>query len=145
VEQNGATLKLKRGCWSHDKKRKQSYKLQNPEQDTREIAIATETSTGHVSETLQKYGITTETLGLFKANRADIIAGLESKFLEAAGELGVIKDLVKRRGLVDYGILHDKEMELTGGKREVTPMVIINKISIGKVEDNVIDVMPGSC
>jgi len=53
----------------------------------------------------------TDSTELYKKHRSDIIANTQLKVIEAFNSLDEdeTKDLVKRRGMVDFGILYDKE------------------------------------
>lgn len=65
-------------------------------------------------------------------NRADILANVQIKQLEAFNSLtpDEQKELIKRRGLVDYGIVYDKEVIARGGTlgRDTMPLVTINQV-----------------
>jgi hypothetical protein len=112
-----------------------TVKNNKPDMKESEIAIATGTSQSYVSEVLQKYGLIEQSVQEYKDNKADIWAGITSKILSSISDEDIQKASLQQK-LTSAGISHDKEMDITGGKREVAPMVIINKISIGKVEDN---------
>ena len=64
----------------------------------------------------------------FLEHRADILATAQIKMLKAWNDMtpGEQKELVKRRGMVDYGILQDKEFQARGlSDSNTKPMVVI--------------------
>ena len=76
-----------------------------------EIAEAVECDKSLVTHTLKKYGIEKNTLESFKINRADILSGIIQKDLETYSNLqpDERKKLIMKRGMIDMGILTDKE------------------------------------
>jgi predicted DNA-binding protein YlxM (UPF0122 family) len=64
----------------------------------------------------------------FKEYRADILSAAQIKLLRSMNSLDddETKALVQKRGMVDYGILHDKEMQARGlSDSGSKPMVVI--------------------
>ena len=91
-----------------------------------EIADAVKVSRQAVYEVLNRYGIEANTLDNYKKHRADIIAAAQEKDLKVYLELTPEerKSHVQKRGLIDYGILYDKErLELDKSTLNVQPMV----------------------
>lgn len=110
-----------------------TLKTQNPNATGTEIAKLANADVSYTIEILERYGLTSKKIDDYKANRADIWAGLQHRLLSSINQADIEKATIQQR-IVSAGIAHDKELELTGNKRDVTPMVIINKINIGKVE-----------
>lgn len=79
----------------------------------------------------------------FKQYRADILAAAQVKMLKAWNDLtpDEQKDLVRRRGMVDYGILQDKEFQARGIQDNTSrPMIQINVTGNASVAvDNPVD------
>lgn len=85
----------------------------------------------------------------FQEYRADILAASQINLLKALNSLDPAeqKELVKRRGMVDYGILQDKEYQARGlSDVNTRPLIQIN-IGVKPVDNSddnkVIDVQSG--
>jgi len=101
-----------------------------------EIADAVKVSRQAVHEVLNRYGIKANTVGDYKAHRADILAAAQEKDVKVYLSLDEEerKKLIMRRGMVDVGILYDKErLERDLSTQNIQPMVSFS---------NVIDVTP---
>jgi hypothetical protein len=71
-----------------------------------------------------------EKVNAYITHRADLLASAQLKLLEAFDTLDSqeTKELVLKRGMVDYGILHDKERDIRGqNDSNIKPMIVIVK------------------
>ena len=87
-------------------------KQEHPEVSVREIAKLTDTSHPHVIRTLKRFGLSgRRDVEIFKKNRADIFAGIQSDLTSTYYTLSDSdkQKLVMRRGLLDTAIMYDKE------------------------------------
>ena len=77
---------------------------------TREIAELLGCSHSNIVQRLQGISNDIDTLSIFKQHKADIVTLLTKKQISAYFSLTdeEQKELIKRRGLVDYGIAYDK-------------------------------------
>jgi len=93
-----------------------------------EIADAVKVSRQAVHDTLRRYGVAANTLKTFKSHRADLFAASQEKDLKIYLSLDSEerKKAIMRRGLVDMGILYDKERIERGLSDDSTrPLVVI--------------------
>ena len=76
-----------------------------------QIAAIQGVSRQAIHQQIQKFIPDTQIITAFKNNRADILAHAQLKAIESYLSLDIEqhKSLVERRGLVDFGILFDKE------------------------------------
>lgn len=73
-----------------------------------EIAEIANTSTAHVTQILNRYGIDRNALDSYKKHRADILAGKQEQILNSITE-DDIKGMPVGQRVMSYGILYDKE------------------------------------
>ena len=104
-----------------------------------QIASAVKTSRQRVHQVLEQYGLEANTLETFKECRADLLALAQSKDLETYLTLDpeARKKLIERRGLVDLGILYDKErLERGGTPDESRPLVLVVRGDNARIQVN---------
>lgn len=117
------------------------------DETNRKIAQKLKITEQAVHDTLKRYGIQRNTLEDYKNNRADILAATGKTILQRFTELAPEeqKDLIKRRGMVDYGILYDKEMQvrgLSGASSKPMVMIQINTPGGAEVRATQVDSQP---
>lgn len=83
-------------------------KTQNPTLTVRQIAKICDTGHSHVVQTLQRYNISQAEVEDFKANRADILAGLQHRLIKSVTEEDIKKAPLGSRVLA-AAQLYDKE------------------------------------
>ena len=86
---------------------------EHPDLSLSKIGKLCDTDHAYVIRTLQQYNIDYQTTRDYKEHKADILAGLQAKYLKFITD-DAIKDMISRRGLVDFGILGTKEAEARG-------------------------------
>ena len=111
-----------------------ALKTQNPDATTTEIARQAEADISYTAEILQRYGLASNKIADYRKHKLDIITGLQHRLLSGISQADIEKEPVRNR-IVAAGILHDKEQEMTGGSRDIKPMVIINQISVDRPVD----------
>jgi len=108
-------------------------KTRLPQLTTRQVAKLCDTDHAHVVKVLKKYQINKTDLDNYKNNKADIWQGLSHRLLS-----NLTPDQIQKASALQLvtaaGIAESKFQEMTQGKTEAMPMVIINKISVGQVE-----------
>ena len=108
----------------------------NPDLTNQQIADLAETSNSYVSEVLQRYGLNKEAVNDYNKNKVEIWQGITARILSKISDEDIEKGSLQQK-ITAAGIAFDKTQVLTGGAREVTPMVIVNRISIdNKPVDN---------
>ena len=116
--------------------------LKQAGQSYKEIAADMNTCPSNVHKQIQHL-LPTELTETYKQQRADIFAELQCKMLSQVDE-ATLKGMIERRGLVDMGILYDKERIERGlGDHTKQPLVLILRDRIiEKAVDNsqVIDI-----
>lgn len=120
-----------------------SLKKQNPNATGTEIAKLADADVSYTIEILQRYGLARETIEDYRKHKLDIITGLQHRLLSNISQADIEKEPVRNR-IVAAGILHDKEMELTGGKREVQPMINIVQVKVERRDDDIVKISPDS-
>jgi len=94
-----------------------------------QIADQINVSNQCVHDTLKRYGIDANTTETFKNHRADILAAAQARDLKLYQELDddERKRLISKRGMVDFGILYDKERlergQSTGNIHQITDLI----------------------
>jgi hypothetical protein len=83
-------------------------KQEHPNLTTREVAAIAQTDHAHVVRTLQRYGIKKADLDAFKANRGDILAGMQLRLLNSITDADIKKAPMGSRVLA-AAQLFDKE------------------------------------
>jgi hypothetical protein len=73
----------------------------------------------------KKWG--TETLDQFEKQEPTILLAIRQKLINGIDD-GVVKGWLERRGMVDYGIIVDKQMQLQGKTNNINDMMINNMI-----------------
>jgi hypothetical protein len=111
-----------------------SLKTQNPDATGTEIARLADADVSYTIEILQRYGLARETIADYRKHKIDILTGLQHRLLSNISQADIQKEPIRNR-IVAAGILHDKEMELTGGKREVQPMINIVQVKVEQRPD----------
>jgi hypothetical protein len=100
----------------------------------RDIAAATNISKTSV-HTIINREFSKDDLDQFKTTEADSLKAFRLQYISLIDQ-DDIKKMIERRGMVDYGIAYDKEMNARGlGDSNKQPMVII-------LRDRIIDRMP---
>lgn len=77
---------------------------------------------------------------IYKRHKADILAEFQRKILTACGPTE-IKQMLKARGLSDYGILYDKEQLERGHGADARPLVMI-QINTGNDSKGTVETVP---
>ncbi len=116
-------------------------KKKHPEMSTREIATIADSQSGYVSQVLQRYKINYKTLDQYKKARADVWLATEASIMSSMTSEDIQKEPMRNK-IVAAGICADKIRDITGGQRDVTPMIIVNRVTVeGKPSpDQIIDV-----
>ena len=117
---------------------------QHPNLSLRQIATLCDTDHAHVSRTLQRYGITKESVDGFKKSRADVLANLQDKLISSITEEDIKKASLLQR-MSAAGIAYDKErIERTGSDGTSKPMILvqINAGAGAEVKAKAIDIEP---
>lgn len=83
-------------------------KQEHPDLTTREIAAICDTGHTHVIATFQRYGVNQQHINDYKANRADILAGLQHRLLASVTDADIQKSPMGSRVLA-AAQLYDKE------------------------------------
>jgi hypothetical protein len=119
---------------------------QLPTATSRQIAKLCDTDRAHVSKVLKRYDINHGQLADYKTNKADIWQGLSHRLLS-----NLTPEQIKKASALQLvtaaGIAESKYLEMSAGKSDVQPMVVINSLTVNPVEGKqaaspVIDVTP---
>lgn len=121
-----------------------ALKKQQPGASVREIARQAQCDNAYATRVLANYGIDYQKTQDYKNHQADILSGLQARLLSDISNEDLQKATIQQR-VVSAGILYDKEQALRGNDKSTMPLVIINKIQIGKTgevegNENVLDV-----
>jgi hypothetical protein len=81
---------------------------EHPDLTTREIGAIADCTHVNVIETLRRYHVNQQHLKTYKSNRADIIAGMQSRLLASVTDADIKKAPLGSR-IMAAGILYDKE------------------------------------
>ena len=92
-----------------------------------EIAESVHTCKAHVTQTLQRYGVDINTVESYKKHRAELLAGVQAKYLSLVND-EAIKGMIERRGMVDFGIMYDKE-RLERGQSSVNMSLVLQDVA----------------
>ena len=95
-----------------------------------EIAESLNTSIQSVSQALQRYGISPNTVESFKHQRAEIFAGLQDRILSSV-DLATINEATLSQRAIAAGILYDKE-RLERGQSTVNQVSFHGDISAAR-------------
>jgi hypothetical protein len=101
----------------------------NPGMTNQQIADIAGTSSGYVSDVLQKYGLNKENVDDYNKNKIEIWQGITARILSKISDQDIEKGSLQQK-ITAAGIAFDKTQVLTGGARDVTPMIIVNRVSI---------------
>ena len=111
-------------------------KKDQPQLTTRQIAKVCDTNHSYVVETLKRYQLNHKSIEEYRRARGDIWLATEAAIMQNITSEDIQKEPMRNK-IVAAGICADKIRDITGGAREVTPMVIVNRISIdSKPVDN---------
>lgn len=116
-------------------------KTHNPEMSGCQVARVAKCDPSYAIEILERYGLTKESITDYKEHRANVLAGLQHRLLSNISQEQLEKAPLGTKILAACQLI-DKEQQLTGGLREVKPLIIVNRVTVeGKVpEGQVIDV-----
>lgn len=120
-----------------------AVKTENPEMNLEQIAECCDTSVSYVHEVLQRFNLIKKNIDDFKEYQAEILLGIKAKIIESITEDDYKKASLQQK-LTSMGIVHDKEQELRGNDKTTMPLVVINRIQLGKVEQPDCNVRRGS-
>ena len=111
-------------------------KTKNPNATGTEIAKLAGADISYTLDVLKRYGLTKQNIEDYNKNKSDIWAGITSRILSSLSPEDIQKASLQQK-ITAAGIAFDKQQILTGGAREVTPMIIVNRVSIdSKSVDN---------
>jgi hypothetical protein len=108
-------------------------KRQHPELSTRELAKVCQTDHTYVSKVLKTYKISNKTLKDYKDSKADIWQGISARLLSKLSDAQIQKATALQL-VTAAGICESKYTEMSGGKPDVIPMVVINSLTVNPVE-----------
>jgi len=100
-------------------------KHDHPDLTTREIAAIAETDHSHVIKTLQRYKIPTTHLDQYKTHRADILAGLQHRFITSVTDTEIKKTPVGTRILAACQLYDKERIERGLSDNNTRPLVVI--------------------
>lgn len=111
-------------------------KTQQPEATSSEIAKQAGADISYTIDVLKRYGLLKKNIEDYNQHKVEIWSGITSRILSSLSQEDIQKASLQQK-ITAAGIAFDKHQVLTGGAREVTPMVIVNRISIdSKSVDN---------
>lgn len=100
---------------------------EHPELSVREIGRLCDCTHSNVVQVLKRYGIDHTGMEQFRANRADILAGMQQRFLASLTDADIQKTPAIQR-ITATGILYDKE-RLERGHGDSAPRIQINIVA----------------
>jgi hypothetical protein len=107
----------------------------NPDFTQLEIAQQAGTSQSYVAEVLQKYNIIKKDLDDYKEHKINILQGLQQRIISSISDADIQKASLQQK-VVGMGVIEDKLTDLQGRDKTTMPLVIINRIQVGKVEQS---------
>jgi hypothetical protein len=110
-------------------------KTEYPKATQQQIADMTDTSPAYVNEVLQKYGMIDKTIADYKSYEIQILTGIKEKIISSITDEDYKKASLQQK-LTGLGIVHDKISDLQGNDKTTMPLVIINRIQVGKVDQS---------
>ena len=117
-----------------------------PQLSTRQIAKLCDTNHSNVIQVLKKYNINKSDLDNYKDHKPDIWQGISARLLSSLTPEQIQKASALQL-ITAAGIAETKHQEMTAGRSDVQPMVIINNVIVkpdDKPADQVIDVQVDS-
>lgn len=108
-------------------------KTEYPRATQKQIANMTDTSPAYVNEVLQRYKMIDKTISDYKSYEIQILTGIKEKIISSLTDEDYKKASLQQK-LTGLGIVHDKISDLQGNDKSTMPLVIINRIQVGKVE-----------
>lgn len=116
----------------------------DPDLTQLEIAQQADTSQSYVAEVLQRYNIIKKDLDDYKEHKINILQGLQQRIISSISDADIQKASLQQK-VVGMGVIEDKLADLQGRDKTTMPLVVINRIQVGKVEqssgqESVIDV-----